>query len=146
MEPTAWIEAYGLWGLGGIAFLAATLVPFSSEAAVVAALAAQWAPEQVLMSASLGNALGASVNYGLGWWASDWVTAKLTQSRAGQKAHDWMQRYGTWSLWLSWLPIVGDPICLAAGLGRLSWVWFLLIGIGTRVARYVVVIYAWSAL
>lgn len=144
MEPSIWVEAYGLWGLGGLAFLAATLLPFSSEVAVVAALAAGWTPWQVFISASAGNALGASVNYGLGWWASAWVLTKLEGSRAGQRAYEWMQRYGIWSLSLSWLPIVGDPICLAAGLGRLSWIWFVVLGIGTRVVRYGIVIYLWQ--
>lgn len=146
MEPVVWVEVYGLWGLGVVAFLAATLLPFSSEAAVVAALAAQWTPAQVLLSASIGNAVGASLNYGLGWWASDWVHQKLKQSRIGERAYSWMQRYGTWSLWLSWTPILGDPICLAAGLGRLSPFGFALIGIGTRIARYVLVIYVWQTI
>lgn len=138
MNATDWVTAYGVWGVGLIAFIAATLVPVSSEAALVAALQLGLPPWQVLISASIGNALGASVNYGLGRLFAPRVLARLKKSRTGRRALYWTYRYGQWSLLGSWLPIVGDPLCLAAGLVRVHFGFFVLVGIGTRVLRYVV--------
>jgi membrane protein YqaA with SNARE-associated domain len=135
-----WVAAYGLWGLGLAAFLGATLVPVSSEVAVVAALKMGLPAWQVFASASLGNALGASFNYGLGWLFGERVLAKLEQGRAGRRALGWATRYGRWSLLGSWLPVVGDPLCLAAGLFRVNFYFFVTVGIGTRLARYAVLI------
>jgi len=138
------IADYGLVGLAVVAFLAATLLPFSSEVAVVGALEAGLAPLSVLLAASVGNALGASFNYGLGWCPSERLRAKLDDSRSGRRALDWAERYGKWSLLGSWLPIVGDPLCVVAGLIRVPLWFFALVGIGTRVARYVVLIVAFG--
>ena len=138
-ELAAWVAAYGLWGLAAASFLAATLLPFSSEVALVVALAAGLPPWAVFGAASAGNALGASVNYGLGWLFAERTQERLATSRAGRRALAWGERYGAWSLWGSWLPVVGDPICLVAGLLRLPVHLFVTVGIGTRVARYLVV-------
>ena len=140
MDVQALVEAYGLWGLGGLCFVGATLVPFSSEVAVVAALKLGWVPWQVFVSASLGNALGASTNYFLGLWAAGWVERKLEESRAGRRALGWTRQYGRWALLGSWLPVVGDPLCLAAGLARVDFIFFVTVGLGTRLARYLVLI------
>lgn len=136
MDQLTWITDYGLWGLGVAAFLGATLVPVSSEVAVVAALKMGLPPWQVFISASIGNALGASLNYILGWLFSGRIKERLQAGKAGRKALRWTQKYGKWSLLGSWLPIVGDPLCLAAGLFRVDFLFFVLVGIGTRVTRY----------
>lgn len=136
-----WVVEYGVWGLGLAAFLGATLVPVSSEVAVVAALKMGMPAWQVLVSASLGNALGASLNYGLGWVLGARIREKLGASRGGRRALYWSERYGGWSLAGSWLPVVGDPLCLAAGLLRIDLFFFVTLGIGTRVARYAVLVW-----
>src|SRR5690606_24442309 len=136
MDQLTWITDYGLWGLGVAAFLGATLVPVSSEVAVVAALKMGLPPWQVFISASIGNALGASLNYILGWLFSGRIEERLQAGKAGRKALRWTQKYGKWSLPGSWLPTVGDPLCLAAGLFRLDFLFFEQVGIGTRVPRY----------
>ena len=130
-----------MWGLAAAAFAGATLMPFSSEAAVLAALAAGASSDAVFLSASLGNLLGASVNYGLGVLFSGRVRRSLRARRSGRRALLGIERYGAWSLLGSWLPVVGDPLCLGAGLVRLSPVAFILLGLGTRVARYWVLVY-----
>lgn len=139
-----WVQDYGLWGVGLVAFVAATLVPVSSEAALVAALKLGLPPWQVLLSASIGNALGATFNYGLGLLLAPRVLGRLKSSRSGRRALYWTYRYGRWSLLGSWLPILGDPLCLAAGLVRVHFAFFALVGIGTRVLRYVVLIAAFA--
>lgn len=140
MEPVHWVVEYGAWGLGAMAFLGATLIPFSSEVAVVAALKLGIPPWQVFLSASLGNALGATLDYGLGLLFAPRVRARLEASRSGRRALRYVQRYGRWSLLGSWLPIVGDPLCLAAGLFRVPFLFFAAVGLGTRIARYLVLI------
>lgn len=135
-----WVAEYGVWGLGVAAFLGATLVPVSSEVAFVAALKLGIPAWQVFVSASIGNALGATLNYGLGWLFGARVLAKLEASRSGRHALRWVERYGRWSLLGSWLPVVGDPLCLAAGLFRVDLYFFVTVGIGTRLARYAVLV------
>lgn len=131
-------------GLFLAAFLGATLVPVSSEAAFVAALAAGMDPTVALVTASAGNALGASVTYAMGWMLGPKTRAKLEASRSGRKALAWAERYGAWTLAGAWLPVVGDPICLAAGLFRMP-IWaFVLLGLGTRVARYAVLLWGFG--
>jgi membrane protein YqaA with SNARE-associated domain len=127
--------------LGAVAFIGATIVPVSSEVAVVAALKLGIPPWQVLLSASIGNSLGASLNFGLGWLFGARIRAKLSQGRAGRQALRWTEQYGKWSLLGSWLPVVGDPLCLAAGLFRVSPGFFAAVGIGTRILRYVIIMY-----
>lgn len=137
---TEWILEYGIWGVALAAFVGATLVPVSSEVAVVFALKLGMPPWQVLVSASIGNALGASLNYGLGWIFGDNVRGRLEANRNGRRALHWAEKYGKWSLLGSWLPVVGDPLCLAAGLFRIRLFFFVTVGIGTRIARYAVLV------
>ncbi len=135
-----WVLEYGVWGLGLAAFLGATLVPVSSEVAVVAALKMGMPAWEVFASASVGNALGASFNYGLGRLFGERIAAGLEERRSGRRALRWAERYGKWSLLGSWLPVVGDPLCLAAGLFRVDWYFFVTVGIGTRLVRYAVLV------
>jgi membrane protein YqaA with SNARE-associated domain len=96
-------------------------------------------PSLLIATASAGNILGASVNWALGLWAAEtrWVRKNAWLARASS----WFQRYGPWSLLLSWLPVIGDPLTLAAGLARLRLPLFLLpVTIG-KVGRYLAVFY-----
>lgn len=122
------------------AFLAATLLPFSSEAALVAALYHGMSPETALLYASAGNILAIMVNYALGRLLYTATHEKLERSSWGAKALHYAHRKGYWALLLSPLPLIGDPITLAAGLARLHFGWFVLIAGGLRVARYGVII------
>jgi len=141
MNLVEWVTEYGVWGLGVVAFIGATIVPISSEVAVVAALMLGIPPWQVLLSASIGNSLGASLNFGLGWLFGARIQTKLLQSRGGRQALQWTERYGKWGLLGSWLPVLGDPLCLAAGLFRISPIFFAAVGLGTRVIRYGIIVY-----
>lgn len=128
-------------GLGGLflaAFVAATLFPASSEA-VLGGLAASGAydPWVLIGVASVGNILGASVNWALGRWAA--TVRRVQDNRHLARASSWFRRFGAWSLLLSWLPVIGDPLTLAAGVARLSFLRFLLpVAIG-KIARYLAV-------
>ncbi|MGB1027598.1 MAG: YqaA family protein, partial [Rhodospirillaceae bacterium] len=91
--------------------------------------------------ASLGNTLGAVVNWGLGRGVETfrnhrWFPATEQQL---EKATAWYRTYGRWSLLLSWVPIIGDPLTLAAGILREPfWSFLLLVGLA-KTTRYVVV-------
>jgi len=129
-------DAYGPFGLFLSAFLAATLLPFSSEAALIAALAAGMDPATALTAASAGNLLAVSVNYALGYWLYEKSHAKLERSKTGRRALEAGHRYGYAALLLSWLPLIGDPLTLVAGLVRLNFYGFMLIAGGLRIGRY----------
>ena len=116
--------------------MAATLLPFSSEAALVAAFISGMDKQTALLAASAGNLLAIMVNFALGYWLSRWAHRKVLHSRMGRRAFLWSKKYGYTALLLSPLPIIGDPITLAAGVLRLNvWIFLLLAG-GLRVLRY----------
>lgn len=129
------------------AFLAATILPVSSE--VVLAAIASGAPDQIWLPiavATLGNTAGAVVNWVLGRFCAGFIDRKwfpLTP-RHYARASQWFQRYGLWSLLLAWVPVVGDPLTVVAGLLRVSfWKFLVLVALG-KGARYIVV--AWAVI
>ncbi|MGF1715113.1 YqaA family protein [Photobacterium chitinilyticum] len=124
-----------LWVLFTTGFLSATLLPGGSEANLIASLKlgdnAAWL---VVFVATLGNTLGGMTNYWLGRLLPD----KTSDEKHGHKALQWLKKYGYWSLFFSWLPVIGDPLCLAAGWLRMHhWLSLLIIMIG-KAARYAV--------
>lgn len=131
-----------LLGLFGISFLAATLLPAQSELGLSGLIALGTEPVVLLVAAaSLGNTLGSMVNWGLGRAATAWSTASWFPVKPDKlaKATGWYHRYGRWSLLLSWAPIIGDPLTLAAGvLKEPFWSFTLLVAIA-KTARYVAV-------
>jgi membrane protein YqaA with SNARE-associated domain len=139
-DLSPWVVAYGLWGLALVAFLAATLVPLSSEVAVATALQLGLSPLDILLWASMGNCLGAMTNYCLGLLCTRPVLARVQRERWGRQALAWAERYGGWSLATSWLPGIGDPIMLIGGVLQVHLGYVLLLGLGTRVARYLLLI------
>ena len=76
------------------------------------------------------------LNFGLGLLLYGATKARLERSRFGRSALAWARDRGYWALLLSPLPLIGDPVTLAAGLLRLRFFWFLLIAGGLRVLRY----------
>ena len=134
-----------LWwgpGLFAAAFIGATLVPVSSEAVFVAALATGLPVSSALVWATAGNSLGCALNYGLGRWGRDRVEPRLLASRSGRTALRWTERAGIPALLLSWLPIVGDPLTLAAGVARVRPAVFAILVVSVRFARYAAL--AWA--
>lgn len=129
-------DACGPLGLFFTSFLAATLFPFSSEAALAAALAAGMDKLTALFAASCGNVLAILFNYALGYLLYEKTHTNLEHSKMGRKALSLGHRYGYGALLLSWLPVVGDPVTLVAGLVRLNVIWFLVIAGSLRVGRY----------
>ncbi len=128
-------------GLFFTAFLAATLFPAQSEAAVAALLLNDYAPWLVLLVASAGNVLGSCVNWLLGRGIERFKQARWfpVSDAALVRAQGWYQRYGKWSLLLSWVPIIGDPLTVVAGVLCEPLPVFVLLVTIAKVGRYLVV-------
>jgi len=109
------------------AFLAATILPFSSEAAFIIALKNDMPLLNAILAASSGNILAIIFNYYLGFFLYEKTKTKLFKSYIGKRAFLYGHKYGYVALLLSWLPIVGDPLTIVAGLLRLKFVWFVVI-------------------
>ncbi len=126
-----------LLGLFLSALIAATLLPMGSEVILVALLEQGHVAWLLWLIATSGNTLGSIINYALGYWAHGYVEQKYQHSRSWQQGLRLYNRYGFWSLLFAWLPIIGDPLTLIAGLARTNIKLFILlvaIGKGTRYA------------
>jgi membrane protein YqaA with SNARE-associated domain len=129
-------------GLCMTAFLSATLLPGASEVALVAALKlGTMSPALAISVATFGNVAGSIVNWAIGRFGAryrDHPRFPISQAR-----YEWIsalyQQWGVWSLLLSWLPIIGDPLTVVAGLLRTPfWLFLLLVTLG-KLARYLVI-------
>ena len=133
----------------GAAFLAATIVPGSSELVLVGLVLDR--PEAVatlFLAATIGNTAGSAANYVLGRWFLGYATRRWfpTSQKQLDRAGAWFGRYGAWSLLLAWLPIVGDALTVIAGTVRMNIYAFLsLVGAG-KAARYAAVLWGAEAL
>lgn len=132
-------------GLFAIAFLAATILPMQSEAALVGLLLTSlYSPWLLILVASVGNVLGSVINWLLGRQFETYKDRKWFPVKPDklEKAKSWYLRYGRWSLLLSWVPIIGDPITVAAGIMRERIYIFLPLVTLAKVGRYLVLAYA----
>jgi membrane protein YqaA with SNARE-associated domain len=132
-------------GLFFAGFIAATLLPAFSELGlaglIVSGEAEPWPAWSV---ATLGNTLGALVNWLLGAYCLRFQNHKWFPISVDKlsKATKWFEKYGQWSLLFAWLPIVGDPLTFAAGVLRVRfWVFLSLVAIG-KGARYGIIVWA----
>ncbi len=132
--------------LFALSFLAATLLPLGSEWLLVALLLNRRDPVALVAVATAGNYLGACTTWLIGMYGGSWLIRTLLRidEQAENRAKELYTRYGAWSLLFSWLPVVGDPLCLVGGVLRVGFGRFsLLVGTG-KLARYAAV--AWLTL
>jgi membrane protein YqaA with SNARE-associated domain len=128
-------------GLFLTAFVAATILPMQSEAALVGLLLLDAQPAWLLVAvASVGNVLGSVVNWLLGRFIERYRDKRWfpVKPAALDRAGAWYRRYGKWSLLLSWMPIIGDPLTVAAGVLREPFPVFLLLVAIAKIGRYLV--------
>lgn len=133
-------DLFSLAGLFAIAFVAATILPAQSEAALVALLAlGQQSPAMLVVVATIGNVLGSVTNWLFGRWIAHYRDRRWfpVSEQALDRATGWYQRWGRWSLLLSWAPLGGDALTVAAGVLREPFWSFLLVTIA-KAARYIV--------
>jgi membrane protein YqaA with SNARE-associated domain len=105
------LPTVGLPALFVISLVSATLLPMGSEPALFAVVKANpgllW---PALLVATLGNTMGGVINYAMGYGANKAFTHERQSRWFG-----WLQRFGPKTLLLSWLPVIGDPLCALAG-------------------------------
>lgn len=142
-----WLVDYGYIGLFIGAFLAATVIPFSSDVMLVALLVAGGDPWIAVPVATIGNWLGSLTSYWLGWlgkweWIERWLGVKREKL---ERQREKVARYGSLLALMTWLPFVGDILAVALGFYRVDFkksALYMLIG---KCARFVAwtVIYYW---
>ena len=131
------------WLLFLQSFLAATLIPFSSEAVLVGMLSADYNASLCLFSATLGNWLGGMSSYGLGYLGKIAWIEKFLRIRP-EKVQRWKastQKYGSYFAFWCWLPFVGDVIAIALGFFKVNVggvAVFMFLG---KFLRYLVIVY-----
>ena len=128
-------------GLFFSALVAATILPMQSEAVLVGLLAAStYSVSILLIVATVGNVLGSVINWYLGRYLLRFKQRKWFPSSGQQleRAQNWYRRYGRWSLLGSWLPVIGDPLTVVAGVMREPLVPFLILVTIAKGTRYLV--------
>jgi len=127
-----------------ISFLAATILPFSSELTLAGLIVtSNYDNLLLLIVASFGNVLGSVVNWALGFYSRNlsskkWFPFKETQI---EKSSKWFRKFGKWSLLFAWVPVLGDPLTLIAGLLRVKFLDFIILVAIGKVSRYLVIFY-----
>jgi membrane protein YqaA with SNARE-associated domain len=128
-------------GLFLVAFAAATIFPMQSEAGLVGLiLTGEYSTVLLVAVASAGNVLGSVLNWLLGRGIERFRGKRWFPVRADalDRAQGWYRRYGKWSLLASWVPIIGDPITVVAGVLKEPFPTFLLLVTIAKAARYAV--------
>ncbi len=127
-----------------ISFLAATILPLSSELVLSTMLLTDSFDKYLLLVvASFGNILGSSVNWYLGkkiliFKDKKWFPANERQIAKGEI---YFKKYGIWSLLLAWVPIIGDPLTIVAGILRVKFFTFLLLISISKISRYIFLLF-----
>ena len=127
-----------------ISFLAATILPLSSELVLsTMLLTGSFDKYLLLVVASFGNIFGSSVNWYLGkkiliFKDKKWFPVNEKQIA---KSEMYFKKYGIWSLLLAWVPIIGDPLTVIAGILRVNFFTFLLLVSISKISRYIFLIF-----
>ncbi len=133
------VVASALLGLFVAAFIAATLIPFQSEAIFVALQVTEVTSVSILIIvASIANTAGAFINYAIGAKIEDYRDHRWFPLKPDKlaRANVWYARWGKWSLLLSWMPVVELTTVIAGTLRTPLWQFALLVGVA-KTARYV---------
>lgn len=134
------LEELGLAGLFIGTFLAATILPFSSDALYAGALLAGLPPVAVLLTGTLGNWLGGVTTYYLGRLAKwEWVERVFkVKPETLEKQHRIIKKYGVWTALIVWVPFVGDVVALALGFYKCPAIWSLLLMLIGKMGRFAI--------
>ena len=136
--------SYGPWGMFISAFLAGSILPFSSEAVMVALLAAGVDPWELLLMASVANTVGGLTCYSMGLIASpEWLQRTFRiKDKYMQRARELVDRWGVWMGLLCWVPLLGSAILLTLGIMRSHPIAANLMMIVGRTLRYAFVLFS----
>ncbi len=136
-----WLLEYGYPALFLLSFLASTLVPLGSEWLLAVLLINGFDPPTVVLVATVGNSCGALLTYAIGLWGGPYLVQRILRSsqESRQRAERFFNRHGSWALLFSWVPVLGDPLCLVAGILRTGFWRFLQLVTTGKLIRYMVV-------
>jgi membrane protein YqaA with SNARE-associated domain len=130
-----------------VAFISATLLPMGSEALLLYDISQNHSLILLWIFATTGNTLGSMVNYWLGLKGETYLEEKgYLSAKKMENARGFFDSYGGWTLLLSWVPIIGDPLTFIAGVLRYNFKWFSLIVAVAKGTRYAIVIFLASSL
>ena len=123
-----------------LSFLAATILPIGSEWLLIVMVLQKFAVPDVVFTATLGNFLGACSTYFLGIFGANYIIGTILRINEAQllRAEKMYTQYGTWSLLLSWMPVIGDPLCLVAGVFKTSFIRFSVLVFVGKFFRYAI--------
>lgn len=135
-------ETLGSTGLFLSAFISSTIAPGGSEAVLLYLLSQQTSTaSELVLIATAGNTLGALTTCWLGLWTARKYPSKRFEGKHQQRSIAWIQRWGVLALLLSWLPLIGDALCFAAGWLRLPLVGSVLAIMLGKFLRYSAIAY-----
>lgn len=140
------LVTWGLPALFGLSFAAATLAPVGSEWLLALLLVRGAEPVAAVAVASAGNFFGACTTYAVGAAGGAWLgrRAWAPEPRTWARAHRVFARFGSWALLFSWLPVVGDALCLLAGVLRIPFLLFSILTLAGKAGRYALVAVAFT--
>ncbi len=117
------LVAHGYVALFLLSFLASTVVPVGSEWLLVAMVLNRSDPFAAVAVATTGNTLGAATTWAIGFYGGPFLVRRVLRIDAAKEADAvrFYQRYGVWSLLFSWLPFMGDALCLAGAFSGSAW-------------------------
>lgn len=121
-----------------VSFLAATVIPLGSEWLLTGMLIQDFAPLPVVAVATAGNYLGSCTTYWVGLYGGPFLIRRVLRigPDSQERAAGYFRKYGSWTLLFAWLPIIGDPLCLAAGLFRIRFDLFTVLVVLGKLGRY----------
>jgi len=129
---------YGYPGLFLASFLASTVLPLGSEGVVILLIARNFNIFSVVLVATVGNYLGACTSYYIGLAGRTQLIGKYLHINASQMEHArvWFEKYGSWSLLLTWVPVLGDALPVVAGMMKLKFGLFSILVFAGKLLRY----------
>ena len=135
---------FGYIGLFIASFLAATILPLSSEVILSFLLLNNFNPTILVSVATFGNVLGSFVNYSIGVWGSIFFVRRVLKISEDEfvKAKQRFQKYGVFSLFFAWVPVIGDPLTVVAGVLKINILIFFIMITSGKLIRYVIISYA----
>ncbi len=139
-----YFTGFGYVGLFLASFLAATILPLSSEVVLSFLLLNDLNPITLVSVATFGNVLGAFVNYAIGFWGSTFLVRKVFKTSEDEfiKAKQRFKKYGVFSLFFAWVPVIGDPLTVVAGVLKINILIFFILVTSGKLIRYVIISYA----
>lgn len=125
-----------------ISFIASTLIPFSNEVVVMAMPALGYEFWQIIVWATVGGYLGSLFNYFVGKKGSDFVFARWisVKPERREQAEAAFHRWGNWALFFAWLPFIGDPLTIVAGVFNVDWRLFSVLVFTGKFLRFIVLL------